>query len=69
MPEGRLSADMLRVVGVEIVIEQRAAPEVRFGLRRLRAERRHAGCNPVPGNGQQQTLPGAVVLHPNLRKR
>ena len=69
MPERRLTADMFRVVGVEIVIQQRPAPVVRFGLRRLRAERGHAGRHPVAGNGQQQALRGAVVRHPNLIKR
>ena len=69
MPERGLPADVLGMVGIKIVIEQRASAIVRLTLRRLAAKRGDAGGYPLTGHGQQQTLGGTVVLHPHRRKR
>ena len=69
MPDRRLAARVFGMVGINVVIEQRAAAIVRFALRALLTERRDPRRDPVPGDRQQQALGRAVVLCAYRRKR
>ena len=62
MPHRRLAARVLGMVGINVVVEQRAPAIMRLALRALTAKRRDPRRNPVPGDRQHEPLGAAVIL-------
>ncbi len=69
MPQGSLAASVFGAAGIDVVVEQRSPPVVRFAPRGFAAKRGGTIPDPLPRHKQQQPLAIAVIFGANVGQR